>query len=162
MNTKPIRGRRSIAPATGRGSTGSDLLADFGREQLAVAMEASCAMFRGVEAMRTIQQQASQQTAARHETAARRLREARDPAELITIPAALLQQDLQGATRYWQELAAAAFETQTEMMGSAWQLFDADTALRTVSAVEALEAIPGVTSLFPSGAPFTRSAAARD
>lgn len=151
MSSKPLHGHRAIAPAAGPGSTGLDLLADFGREQVAMAMEASCAMFRGFEAMRGIQQQAAQQAAARHDTAVRQLREARDPAELMTIPAALLQQDLQCATRYWQNLAATALETQTELFGSAWQLLDAESALRAASAVEAFEAVPALRSLLPSG-----------
>ena len=80
------------------------------------------------------------------------------PADLMTIPFGLLQDDLQSATRYWQELAAAALETQTEMMGCAGHLLNTDTALETASAVEALDAIPGVSQLFPRRPARTRRA----
>ena len=112
-------------------------------------MDASSAMFRGFEAMRGIQQEAAQQTSARHKTAANRLREATTPADLMTIPFGLLQDDLQSAARYWQDLAAAALETQTEIMGYTGHLINTDAALETVSAVEALDAIPGVSQLLP-------------
>jgi hypothetical protein len=152
MSTQPRRGRAAAAVPIPVGATPMDLFADFGREQMAMAMDASGAMFRGFESMRAIQQQAAQQAAARHEAAARKMRETAAPAELMAIPFGLLQSDLQSATRYWQDLAAAALETQTEMMGCASHLVDADSALQSVSAVEALEAIPGVRYLFPFAA----------
>jgi hypothetical protein len=149
MSSKPRDGRRAVAAPARGGVSGFDFLADFGREQLALVMDASCAMFRGFEAMRTIQQQAAHQASARHEAAAHKLRAPCAPADLMAIPFGLLQDDLQNATRYWQELAATALETQTEMMGCTSHLFNADTALEAASAVEALDAIPGVSQLFP-------------
>ena len=60
MSSKPrLRGAPAAAPAR-PGASGFDFLADFGREQLAMMMDASCAMFRGFEAMRAVQQQAAQ------------------------------------------------------------------------------------------------------
>jgi hypothetical protein len=125
-------------------------MSDFGREQLAVFTDASGAVFRGIDAMRGVQQQAAQEAAARYEDAARRLRESAAPADLVAIPFSLLQEDLQGAMRYWQELAGTVLETQTEIMGCAWHLLDSETALESASVVEeALDAIPGVRNLFP-------------
>lgn len=148
MSTMTRRRRRS-APARA-GARGLEFMSDFGREQLAMFTEVSSALFRGFETMRSVQQEAAQATAARYEDAARRLRESSGPADLMTIPLGLLQEDLQGAIRYWQELAGTALETQTEIMGCAWHLVNSETALESVSAVEdAIDAIPGVRNLFP-------------
>ena len=149
MSSKPRPAQRAAAAPARPGATGFDFLADFGREQLAMMMDASCAMFRGFEAMRAVQQETARQSSARHEAAARQLRKTSAPADLMTIPFGLLQDDLQTAARYWQELAAAALEAQTEAMGCAGHLLNTDTALESASAVEALDAIPGVSQLFP-------------
>ena len=149
MSSKPRNARRPVAAAAPGKVSGFDFLADFGRDQLAMVMDASAAMYRGFEAMRGIQQQAAQEASARHETAAGKLRVACGPADLMAIPLGLLQEDLQSATRYWQELAAAALETQTELMCCAGHLINTDAALETASAVETLDAIPGVSQLFP-------------
>ena len=71
MSSKQRSAPRAIAANAAGGVPGFDFLADFGREQLAMMMDASSAMFRGFEAMRGIQQEAAQQTSVRHETAAR-------------------------------------------------------------------------------------------
>ena len=63
--------------------------------------------------------------------------------------AGLLQADWQSANRYWQDLAGTALEMQVEMMGCASHLLDSETALESVSAVEALDAFPGMKALFP-------------
>lgn len=102
-----------------------NLLADLGRQQLALATESACALFRGSEAMRKIQQQAAHQASLHHEAAAQKLREPCEPADLLAIQSDLLRQDLREATQYWQQLAASALKTQVEMMGHASHLFDA-------------------------------------
>lgn len=125
-----------------------NFLADLSRQQLSVATDASCAMFRGFEAMRNIQQQAAHDASARHEAAAQKLHGSTcQPADLMAIQAALLRDDLESATRYWQQLAATALEMQTEMMGCTSHLLDSETALETVSALEAFDMFPGVKSL---------------
>lgn len=149
--------RRPVAAAAQGKVSGFDFVADFGREQLAMMMDASAAMFRGFEAMRAIQQQAAQQASARHETAADRMRATGAPNDLMTIPFGLLQEDLQSATRYWQEIAAAALETQTEIMECAGHLVNTDAVLETASAVQALDALPGVVQLFPRPAAASRA-----
>lgn len=140
MNTRQ-RVRPAAAAPAHPGATALDLLADYGREQAAMCIDASGAMLRGFEAMRTIQQQAAQQSAARHEAAARKLRDTSAPADLMAIPFELLQGDLQSANRYWQDLAAAALETQTEIMGCACHLVDAQDALEAVANVSKLESV---------------------
>jgi hypothetical protein len=158
MAARPGRVRRAAAPAAAvpaaaRGAP-ADAFADCGREQLAVAFESSCAVLRGIEAMRAIQQRTAQEAAARHAAAALQLRDAGAGGDLMSIPLQLWQGDLQAANRYWQELAAAAMETQTEVMASALHLFNADTALQGVSAVEALEALPGLRNILPVAFPL--------
>jgi len=137
---------------------GFDFLADFQREQLAMMMEASSAMLRGFEAMRTIQQQTARQSSVRHQAAARQLRETSAPVDLMTIPFGLLQDDLQSAARYWEEIASAALEAQSEVMGCATHLFNTDTVLESASAVHALDAVPGVSQLLSRqpGAPVRK------
>jgi stage V sporulation protein SpoVS len=125
-------------------------LAETEREQVAMAVDASSVLFRGFEAMRAIGQQAVQQAADRHAAAAGRLRAAGSGAELVVIPFELWQADLQGAGRCWQDLTGAALETQTELMECAWRLCDAGDLLQGVSAIEAIEAIPGVRTFVPA------------
>ncbi len=108
-------------PAPARDTTSADLaprnlLADFGRQQLALATESACAILRGSEAVRKIQQQAAQQASVRHEAAAQQLRGPCEPADLLAIQSELLRFNLQAAVLYWQQLGAAALKTQVEMM----------------------------------------------
>lgn len=150
MSTRRRRVRPAAAVTTAAPAGPVEPLADIGREQVAMAMDASCAMFRGFEAMRAIQQQAAQQAAARHADAARKLRESATGAEWLAVPVELWQADLQSAGRYWQDLAGTVLETQTEMLECAWHLFDAEGALQGVSAVEALERVPVLGALVPA------------
>jgi hypothetical protein len=131
----------------------SNFLTDFSRQQLSVATDASCAMFRGFEAMRKIQDQAVHDVSARHEAVAQKLNGASQPADLMSIQAGLMRDDLESATQYWQQLAATALEMQTEMMGCATHLVDSEKALETASAMEAFDAFPGLNSWFNSARP---------
>jgi hypothetical protein len=123
-----------------------DFLADLGRQQMSVANDASCAMFRGFEAIRKIQEEAAHHASVRHEAAAQKLHGSCQPTELIAIQAGLLREDIESATQYWQQLAATAMEMQTQMMGCTSHLLDSDTALESV---HALDMLPGVSSWFP-------------
>jgi phasin family protein len=141
--------RAAPAREAGRKELASwNFLADLGRQQLSVATDASCAIFRGFEAIRKIQEQVAHDISARHQAIAQKLHGARQPADLIAMQAALVRDDLESATQYWQQVAASALETQTEMMGCASHLLDSDTALETVSALEAFDMVPGMNSLF--------------
>lgn len=150
MRTGARGGCPAAAALTPAPVRATEPLAECGREQVAMVMDASCALLRGFEAVRAIQQQAAQQAAGRHAQAAGRLRSATGAAELMAIPFELWQADLQGAARSWQELADAALETQAEVMECAWHLFDAESALQDMSAMEALESIPGMRDLLPA------------
>lgn len=124
------------------------LFADLTRQQASVAADASCAMFRGFEAMRRIQQQAAHQATVRHQALAARLHRDCAPGDVLAIQAEMAQGDWQSATQYWQQLAAAALEMQVEMMGCASHLVDSESALEAASAVEALDAIPMMKNIF--------------
>lgn len=116
---------RATREATAGDTTPLGQLADVGRQQLALATQSASALFRGCEAMRKIQQQAAHHASVRHEAVAQKLQGPCEPADLLALQASLLQFDLQGATQYWQDLAAAMLKTQVDMMGCASHLFDA-------------------------------------
>jgi len=115
-------------------------LADLGRQQLALTAESACALFRGSEAMRTIQQQATHQACVHHEAAVQKLRGTCEAADLLAIQADLLRFNLQGAAEYWQALMANALKTQSEMMGCANRLFDTKAENGFKPALEAWQA----------------------
>lgn len=162
MNT-PARTRRRAPAAPSPSRTGAaDLPADLGREQMALACEASSALWRGFETMRVVQQRAVHECSQRHQAAARQLGRTANASDLMVIPLTLLQQDLQGASRCWQDLAAAALETQTEMVECALaHAVQADQAIEAVAALEHLEAVPGVTAPLVPPAPAQRRRRAR-
>src|SRR5512133_1005858 len=141
--------KKAAAPVAARQPfTPLDFAADFARQQLSVVNEANCALFRGFEAMREIQQQAAHDAAVRHEAAAQQLRNPGAPMEFASLQASLLQEDLQDAGRYWRDLTGAALEMQLEIMASASHLVDSEAAIESVSALEAFDALPGVAALF--------------
>lgn len=159
MSTRKPGRRRAPADAaaSASGNVVLDLMTDSGREQLAMCLDAWGAMFRGFEAMRAIGQRTSRETSERRQAAARRWREAVGAGEWMALPWSIWQDDLASTTRYWQELAAAALEAQTEMLGCACgHVFDSESTLHGVAAMEALEAVPGVRTLVESGAVLAR------
>ena len=94
------------------------------RQQMSLATESACAVFRGFEAMRKIQERAAHDALRHHAQAAERLRQTSEPAQLIEIQADLMRFDAEGATQYWQLLGAAALDMQRELMGCYTQLID--------------------------------------
>jgi phasin family protein len=74
-------------------------------------------MFQGFETLRHIQEQAAHDALTHYSNAAKRLREARDPAQLLEIQADLMRFDVDGATRYWQQIGAVAVDMQNELIG---------------------------------------------
>lgn len=145
MNTRAA----STVPSSPAPQPAWNFFADFGRQQLSVATDASCAMLRGFQAMRKIQEEAAQQATARQQAAAEKLHTSCQPTDLLALQAGLLRDEVESAAHYWQELAATALEMQTEMMGCASHLVDSDAALEAASALESFDMIPGVTGLFP-------------
>ena len=119
-------------PAPDAAPTGA--LADAQRQQMAVAGEAAGVMFRGVEAIRQIQERSALEAVERHSKAAREYGAATDPSALLLAHAALLHADLDAAARCWQEMAASALETQCEIAACCAQLVDSDAALEAAAA----------------------------
>jgi hypothetical protein len=153
------RARRAAAKAQPAGGA-SDPMADFGREQAAIAMETSGAVWRGFEAARAIQQRTAQEASARHRAAAHDLRAAATPTELFSIPFALWQADLDAASRSWQALIGAAFEAQVEILGCACShLFDSESAIEAASLVDAVDKLPAAAMWLwrPQGAPTAKA-----
>ena len=114
-----------------------NLFANLGRLQLALMADSASAMFRGAEAIRKVQQQAAHQASVHHESAAHKLRDPREPAELLAIESDLLRFDMQEAAHYWQQIATTAWKTQLEMMGCASHLLGAGAGDSFKPAIEA-------------------------
>jgi hypothetical protein len=146
MNARTPKTSLRTEAASSDGSL--NFLADLARQQMSVASDASCAMLRGFDAMRKIHEQAAHDTSARHQVVAQKLHGTVQPFDLMTLQTGLLRNDLESATQYWQQLAATALEMQTEMIGCASHLVDAETALETAAALEPFDMLPGVSSLF--------------
>jgi hypothetical protein len=109
---------------------------DLSRQQLAVAAEGACALFRGFEAMRKIQGQAAHQALQHHSKVAARLQEPCEPADLLAMQVDLMRFDTQAAMQYWQQLAAAAVEMQTQLFGCSAHLLNSDDALETAALLD--------------------------
>lgn len=109
--------KSAAAPAAGSGALPSAAaFNDVPRQQMAAAMRASCALFRGFEAMRRIQQKTAHQALSHHQAVAERLSEPCQPLELLALEADVLRFDLQGAAQYWQQLGVVMLEMQRELL----------------------------------------------
>lgn len=129
MHSKPLRTAAPARAPAEAAPTPWAWAADLSRQQSAVAAEGAAAVFRGLEAMRKIQEQTAQQLAQHHSAVVDRLRAAAQPVEVFAVQAELLRGDVESATRCWQQLAAAAMEMNTEILASTAQLIDADVVL---------------------------------
>lgn len=94
------------------------LAGDLPRHQLALGTRSACALFRGFEAIRSVQQRAAHHALARHQAAAERLRQPCNPADLLMVQTELLRFDMDEAARYWQQLGQAALEMQQMLLES--------------------------------------------
>lgn len=154
MSAKTSRNAAPRKPKdTGNGAIPGNFLADLGRQQLAATTDAACAMFRGSEAMRAIQQQVAHEASLRHQAAAQKLHGSCAPADLLAIQSDLLRFDLQGATQYWQQLATAALQSQIEMMASASHLLTDEQNGGWKSALENFQAVMASGNRFFAGMP---------
>lgn len=126
-----------------------NLLADLGRQQLAMKAEMTSALCRGIEAVRRIQQETAQQASARHGEVVQKLKGSCQPADLLALQSELLRLDLQSAGQYWQQLAVVALQTQKEMMGSMSHMLSRENGGGVKSAMQALQSvIPPMASSF--------------
>jgi hypothetical protein len=103
------------APAAATPAETWNAALDLPRQQMTLATEGACAMFQGFESMRRIQEQAAHEALMHYTKAAQRLKEANDLAQLLEIQAELMRFDLDGATRYWQQIGEVAVVMQNEL-----------------------------------------------
>ena len=126
----------SAAPVAATPEAAWNAASDLPRQQLSLATESACAMFRGFEAMRKIQEKAAHQALQHYSRAAEKLKEASEPAQLMQIQADLMRFDLESATQYWQQLGAVAADMQREWMACYTHLADNGALARVGSAVD--------------------------
>lgn len=91
---------------------------DLPRRQLAATARAWCAVFRGFESIRRLQQATAHQALAHHEALAQALKGPCQPLDLVAVQAEMARFDLQGAAAYWQQIALAMLEMQRDLAGS--------------------------------------------
>lgn len=118
--------RRTKQAAPPDGAAGWNWAFDWGRQQMAVAAEGASTLYRGFEVMRKVQQQTAHDAAQRHAKAAERLRAGCAPADVLAVQSQLLHDDLEEASRYWQQLAATTFEMNSRLLGCATHLIDTE------------------------------------
>lgn len=99
-------------------------LGDLGRHQLAIAAQGAAAMFRGFEAMRTMQQQTAEHAATQYLAALRLLGAPFQPAELVAVETEVLEEEAEQVGNSWQQLAAATLQSQVDAMTQASRLLD--------------------------------------
>ncbi len=114
-----------------------------------LSTESADVMRRGFEAIRMINERAVQSALARYATAAEQMKVQRQPMDLLALPTDLMRSELEGATRYWQELGGAAMEMQAELLGCSSHLVDSDALLQ---ATHALDALPMFAPFLPTPA----------
>lgn len=112
---------RKPSATAGSSASGADPAAwsDLPRQQLAAATQACCAVFRGFEAIRRVQQRTAHQALAHHQAIAEKLKEPCQAMDLLAMQAELVRFDMQGAALYWQQVASAFLGMQRELLGSA-------------------------------------------
>jgi hypothetical protein len=110
-------------------------LGDLPRQQLVASTNAACAVLRGFESIRRIQQATAHEALAQHRAVAQKLREPCQPMELLAMQAELVRHDLQGAAMYWQQLGAAVIEMQRELLGGIASATVAEAGLQAAQAV---------------------------
>jgi hypothetical protein len=133
-----MAGRTRASPSpegqTSTSSTALDWTTDWARQQFAVANEGAGVVFRSLQAMRSLQEQAAREATERHVALAEKLRTAATPAEVLELQGELLRASLESATRYWQQVAAATLEMNTELAGCAAHLVDTEDVFGAASA----------------------------
>lgn len=139
MATKRTAGAAASAAAEGSGTV-LHAMSDLPRQQLAVVTETACALFKGFEAIRKIQEEAAHAALRRYSAALEQLNGPCDPADLIRVQGDLLRFDTEHAVQYWQQLGAAAMEMEAEMAGSMAHLVNSDGLLSTAHSM--LQAMP--------------------
>ncbi len=123
--------RSTLESATGNAdddvSSPMKMMTDLPRRQLAMLSQSASAWYRGSETVRQIQLQSAQRASQQHQQAAERLRGSRDFGELMSIQTDLLRFNLQESANYWQQMASALLQVQSEMISGAGEVLDPAT-----------------------------------
>lgn len=128
---------RTSSPASVSAPLAWGLPGANGQGQIAAATECATEMFRGFEAMRKVQEQAAHAAAQRYANVTQRLKGRCGPEDILAVQTELLQFDVEGSTRYWQELSAAAMEMQTRMLGCLNHLATSEALLEAAATFDA-------------------------
>ncbi len=134
MATRTSRSLASAKASNNEARPPVDWMSDWSRQQMAVASESACTVYRGFEALRRIQEQAARAAAERHAAAAQKLRKPESGVDLAFVQGELLREDVTAATKYWQDLASAMIEMNTELLTNAGKLVDTEDLLAATSA----------------------------
>jgi hypothetical protein len=131
------RTSRSLAPAKPHNVEArapADWMGEWSRQQMAVASEGACTVYRGFEAVRRIQEQAAHAAAERHAAVAQKLRKPESSVDLAFVQGELVREDMTAAAKYWQDLASAMIEMNTELLTCASKLVDTEDLMAATSA----------------------------
>jgi hypothetical protein len=131
------RTSRSLAPAKAQNMEArapADWMGEWSRQQMAVASEGASTVYRGFETLRRIQEQAAHAAAERHAAAAQKLRKPESGIDLAFVQGELLRDDVTAAAKYWQDLASAVIEMNSELMSCASKLVDTEDLMAATSA----------------------------
>lgn len=129
MATKQVRTKASAEERPAPALAPWDWSLELARQQVAVATEGASTWFRGLQAMQRIQEQAAREASQRRAEVADKLRKPCTPTELLALQTELVRQDLDAATRYWQQVAGAAAELGTELCACGAHLVDTEDVL---------------------------------
>lgn len=129
-------------------------LAVWQRQQLTLATECASVMFRGVESMRRVQQEAAHQMSAQHAAITEQLRSAEQLADLLPLLSTPMRIDMESVEQYWKQLAGATLQAQVEMMNSVCQMFSSENNTSVPSMQKVIQAAiaPMANSFFVDGA----------
>ena len=129
------------APAIPAPTEALNAALDLPRQQMTLAAEGACSMFHGFEAIRHIQEKAAHDALTHYSSAAQRLKEASDPAQLLQIQAELMRFDVEGATRYWQQIGAVAVDMQNELISRFGHLVEEGGLLPATASADGMQAL---------------------
>ena len=115
--------------ASENGGAGAAWMADWTRQQMAVATAGTNAVLRAIETMRKINEETTQQASQRHLEAVEKLRGHSQPAELLAAQTELLRTDMEGAARYWQQITCTAMEMNSEVLAATAQVAATEAVL---------------------------------
>jgi len=117
-----------------------DYWAQLSVKQAAWALDNSCALVRGFEAMRKVQLNAAHQALAQLQAARERLQRFDSTTEAMSLQTELAQQDGAAALRYWRDLFDIGMKTQQEMAKTMATAFSQQGSDVLGAAVEATRA----------------------